>query len=98
MKTETTRLVNDLKIIGRDTEDLMKATANDLSEKARETRSRLAASLESAKDSCEALQEKALAGARTTDKAIREHPYQTLGIALALGALVGFLVNRATRA
>jgi ElaB/YqjD/DUF883 family membrane-anchored ribosome-binding protein len=97
MKTETTRLVNDLKIIGRDTEDLIKATASDLSDKARATRSRLAASVESAKDTCEALQEKAMAGARSTDRMVREHPYQTLGIALGVGALIGFLINRATR-
>ena len=41
MTTETKRLVNDLKIIGRDTEDLIKATAGDVTEKAKEARSRL---------------------------------------------------------
>jgi len=97
MTTETTRLVNDLKIIGRDTEDLIKATAGDLTEKTKEARSRLITAVQSAKDSCLELQDKAIAGARGTDKAIRENPYKTLGIALAVGLLVGFLINRRTR-
>ena len=97
MTTETKRLVNDLKIIGRDTEDLIKATAGDLTEKTKEARSRLITAVESAKDTCLELQDKAIAGARTTDKAIRENPYKTLGIALGVGVLVGLLVNRATR-
>jgi ElaB/YqjD/DUF883 family membrane-anchored ribosome-binding protein len=97
MTTETKRLVNDLKIIGRDTEDLIKATAGDLSEKASAARSRLTTAVECAKDSCLALQDKALLGVRTTDKLVRENPYKTLGIVVGLGLLVGFFINRATR-
>ena len=97
MTTETKRVVNDLKIIGRDTEDLIKATAGDLTDKANEARSRLITAVESAKDTCVELQEKAVAGARTTDKLIRKNPYKSLGIALGVGVLVGLLVNRASR-
>ena len=35
--------------------------------------------------------ERAIAGARTTDKAVRQHPYQTLGIVFGLGVLIGVL-------
>jgi ElaB/YqjD/DUF883 family membrane-anchored ribosome-binding protein len=72
----------------------MKATAGDLSEKAKEARSRLAAALESAKETCETLQEKAMAGAKATDRAIREHPYQSIGIAFGVGLLIGVLAGR----
>ena len=35
--------------------------------------------------------ERALAGAKTTDKAVRQHPYQTIGIVFGLGLLIGIL-------
>jgi len=96
MSTEvhTDRLVRDLKTVARDAQDLIKATAGDVGEKAREARTRLAATLESAKESLDGLQERAVAGAKATDRAIREHPYQSLGIAFGVGVLIGVLVNR----
>jgi ElaB/YqjD/DUF883 family membrane-anchored ribosome-binding protein len=37
------------------------------------------------------VKQRAVTGARTTDRAVREHPYQTLGIVFGLGLLVGVL-------
>ena len=34
------------------------------------------------------------ASARAADRVIRDHPYQTVGIAFGVGLLVGVLVNR----
>ncbi len=90
----TERLANDLKTIARDAEDLIKATAGEVSEKAKEARSRLMVALESAKDRCEELQEKAVAGAKATDRVIRDHPYESIGIAFGVGLLIGVLVAR----
>jgi ElaB/YqjD/DUF883 family membrane-anchored ribosome-binding protein len=90
----TERLASDLKAIARDAEDLIKATAGDVSEKAKEARSRLMVALESAKDRCEELQEKAVAGAKATDKVIRDHPYESIGIAFGVGLLIGVLLGR----
>jgi ElaB/YqjD/DUF883 family membrane-anchored ribosome-binding protein len=85
-------------VVVQDAEGLIKATAEDLgeklSDKAREARSRLLASLESAKDSCRSLENRALAGAKATDRVIREHPYQSLGISFGAGLLFGLLVSR----
>ena len=39
-------------------------------------------------------EEKAREGARATDKVIREHPYQSIGLAFGLGLLIGVLVTR----
>lgn len=39
------------------------------------------------------VKERAIAGARTTDKAIRQSPYQTLGIVFGVGILVGLLAS-----
>jgi ElaB/YqjD/DUF883 family membrane-anchored ribosome-binding protein len=36
--------------------------------------------------------QRAIAGAQSTDKAIRAYPYQTLGILFGLGVLAGLLV------
>jgi ElaB/YqjD/DUF883 family membrane-anchored ribosome-binding protein len=94
----TEKLAHDLKVIAHDAEDLIKATAGDVSEKAREARSRLMAGVESAKASCARLQdqvqEKAIASAKATDKAIRSHPYESIGIAFGVGLLIGVLVCR----
>ena len=35
--------------------------------------------------------QRAIAGAKTTDRVVREHPYQSLGIIFGLGVLVGVL-------
>ena len=37
------------------------------------------------------VKEQALARARITDRAVREHPYQTLGIVFGVGVLLGVL-------
>ena len=34
---------------------------------------------------------RALASAKTTDRAVRQHPYQTIGIVFGLGVLLGIL-------
>lgn len=88
------RLVSDLKAVAHDAEDLIKATAGEAAEKTKEARERLVEALESAKVSCRRLEEKAVEAAKTTDKAIREHPYQSAGIAFAAGLLLGVLINR----
>jgi ElaB/YqjD/DUF883 family membrane-anchored ribosome-binding protein len=88
------RLTNDVRAVMRDAEDLLKATAGEAGEKVKEVRSRLATALESAKESCEHLQEKAVKTAKATDHVIREHPYESIGIALGVGLLIGVLVGR----
>ena len=88
------RLASHLKALVEDAEELMNATAGQAGEKASEARSRLAAALESAKVACQRLEEKTIAAAKATDRTIREHPYESIGIAFGLGLLVGVLVAR----
>lgn len=88
------QLIRDLKLIVRDGQDLLKATAGDASDKAREMRTKVSAAIDSAKETCERLEEKAIAGAKATDKVIREHPYQSIGVAFGVGLLIGVLVTR----
>jgi ElaB/YqjD/DUF883 family membrane-anchored ribosome-binding protein len=62
-----------------------------------ELRAKLEAAVEKAKAACESLQEKTAAAAKATDKAVREHPYQAVGIAFGIGILIGVLASRCRR-
>jgi len=88
------KLMGDLKTVAHDAEDLMKATADQAGEKVAELRNRLAHALESAKVTAQRLEEKTVEAAKATDRAIREHPYQSLGVAFGVGVLIGVLVAR----
>jgi ElaB/YqjD/DUF883 family membrane-anchored ribosome-binding protein len=88
------KLAQDFKVVIRDAEALMRATAGDLGEKAREARNRLATSLESAQAGFSRVEDQAIASAKATDKVIREHPYESIGVAFGLGLLIGVLVAR----
>ena len=90
----TEKLVTDLKRVVHDSEELLQASAGAVGDKAHEMRERLAQTLESAKTACRRLEEKAIEGAKATDKVIREHPYQSIGAAFGLGILIGVLVTR----
>ncbi len=88
------RLVSDLKAVVRDAEELMKATVGHAGEKVNEVRHRLTAALEAAKATCLRLEERTVAAAKVTDQCIREHPYESIGVAFGVGLLVGVLVGR----
>jgi ElaB/YqjD/DUF883 family membrane-anchored ribosome-binding protein len=45
------------------------------------------------KASAGGVKQKAIAGARTTDQAIRQSPYQTIGIIFGVGIIVGLLAS-----
>ena len=62
-----------------------------------ELRAKLDAAVEKAKVVCERLQEQTVAAAKASDKAVREHPYQAVGIAFGVGLLIGVLVSRSRR-
>lgn len=97
-ETPRERVMEDLRTLARDSEALLKATAGDVSEKAKEARTRLAAALERAKATCDHLQEHAVATARAAakkaDVVIRDHPYESIGVAFGVGLLIGVLVGR----
>ena len=80
--------------LAEDARALMTATADVAGEKVGEARKRLAAALDSARDIAGRVRDKAVQGAKAADQAVREHPYQAVGIALGVGALIGFLVAR----
>ena len=90
----TDRLVSDLKTVTKDAEELLKTVSGEEGNGSHDIRMRLSSAIESAKATYHRLEEKAVAGAKATDKVIREHPYESLGVAFGLGLLVGVLVTR----
>lgn len=88
------KLASDLQSVMRDAEELMKATSGQTGERVSEIRSRLTAAMENAKATAHRLQEKAVEAAKATDHVIREHPYESLGVAFGVGLLIGVLVGR----
>lgn len=94
MNKQTQATGNDIGTLAEDARALMTATADVAGEKVGEARKRLAAALDRGKEIAINVRDKAVAGAKATDEAVREHPYQAIGIALGVGALIGYLVAR----
>jgi ElaB/YqjD/DUF883 family membrane-anchored ribosome-binding protein len=85
------KVIEDLKTAARNAEELVKNAADEMGEK---TRARLKETIERAKETAHKLEDKAIAGAKITDEAIRAHPYESLGIAFGVGVLIGVLIGR----
>lgn len=88
------KLSDDLNMVAEDAEELMRAAGGELAEKTREARERLRAVLDDAKQACANLEDKAEAGLKVADRAVRENPYAALGIALGIGFLLGAYIKR----
>lgn len=63
-----------------------------------EFKDRLSSALDSAKTAYHRIQVNTVAGAKVADKAIREHPYESIGVAaglaFGLGLLIGVMAGR----
>jgi ElaB/YqjD/DUF883 family membrane-anchored ribosome-binding protein len=87
-------VAHEFQTLKDDAQALLSATADVAGERVAEARNRVAAALEKGRETWHHLQESAVERAKATDECIREHPYQTIGIAFGLGAFVGFLLSR----
>ena len=94
MNKQTQAISNDIGQLAEDARAFMAATADVAGEKVGEARKRLAAALDSAKEIAGRVREKAVEGVKAADESVREHPYQAIGIAFGLGALIGCLAAR----
>ena len=95
MDRQTQAISNDLGTLADDARALMAATADVAGDKVAEARGRLAAALENGKEMYGRVRDKALDGVKATDQAVRDNPYQAMGIALGVGAIIGYLAARA---
>ena len=92
------KLATDLRVVIADAEELLRATAGQMGEKAVIARERIQESLRAAKDKLsraeEAVVDKTKAAARATDDYVHEHPWGAVGIAAAVGLVIGMLISR----
>ncbi len=90
-------LGHELKQLVTDAEELLAATAGSADGRVAELRRRVGASLENSKQRLHGIQEsvtaQARAAGRATDKYVHEHPWESVGVAAAGGAIVGLLVG-----
>jgi len=94
----TDKLVQDLKVVVADAEELLRATASQAGERAAAARARIEQSLERAKVKISEL-ETAVADrtrqvAHATDEYVHEHPWTAVSVAAGIGLLIGLLISR----
>jgi ElaB/YqjD/DUF883 family membrane-anchored ribosome-binding protein len=92
------KLIKDFKAVVTDTEELLKATAGQTGEKLAAARAKVEESLVATRkrlaDLEQGLIEKTKVAARATDELVHEHPWQAVGVAAAVGFLLGMLTCR----
>ncbi len=92
------KLVADLKVVMADAEELLRLTASHAGEKASAARERIQASLASARlkltDAERAMVDRTREVAKATDTYVRENPWAAVGIAAAVGVVLGLLISR----
>lgn len=92
------RLVEDLKAVIADAEELLALTADQAGEGAVKMRERVTARLASARERLAALQasaiERAKAAGHAADQYVHEKPWYAIGAAAAAGVVVGMLIGR----
>ena len=100
MNTEVNsdKLIEDLKVVIRDAEALIKATSAQTGEKIQEVRAKAEESLRQAKVRLTAAEAEALKQVRevadATEEYVRENPWQSIGVAAGIGLLLGVLISR----
>lgn len=94
MKKSNHQIQESAANLAEDAQALLAATADVAEAKVIEARKRLAAALEQGKEAWGYVQERAVAQAKAADEVIRDHPYQSIGIAFGIGALLGLLISR----
>lgn len=92
MSRQTQAIINDVDHLAEDARALIAATADAAGEKVQEARQRLAAALEHGKELVGGVRDQAVERVKAADQTVRQYPYQAIGIALGVGAVIGFLV------
>jgi len=92
------KLMQDLRVVVSDAEELLRATAGQAGEKVSAARERIQESLADAKVRLAAAQDvvaaKAKQAATATDEYVHENPWKAVGIAAGVGLVVGMLISR----
>lgn len=92
------KLMEDMKMVVIDAEELLKATANQTGERIAAARAKASESLQQARERIAQTQatvvEKVKVVAKTTDDYVHDKPWQSMGMAAMLGLALGVLISR----
>lgn len=88
--------MEDVKVLTKDVQDLLKVTASVVGGKASDARDRVQASLKVAQEKLGTVHENAKAkgaeAAAAADEYVRDNPWNAVGIAAGLGLLLGLVI------
>ncbi len=92
------KLVDDFAAVLAEAEEMLKRAASETGDKARDLRSQVETKLLRAKLRLQEIEgeavDRAKAAARATDDYVHENPWQAIGVAAAIGLVVGLMLNR----
>ncbi len=92
------KLIADFKTVVRDAEELLKATATDLGQKASTARQKIEESLHMAKDRLKsaesAFKDQGKQAVEATDAYVRDNPWKAISIAAGVGLALGVIISR----
>jgi ElaB/YqjD/DUF883 family membrane-anchored ribosome-binding protein len=97
-ETSKDKLINDLKTLVGDAEELLRATTSQAGEKVAVARQKIEQSLVEGKkalaDAEKVVFDRAREGADIADDYVRENPWNAVAIAAGVGLLLGLLIRR----
>ncbi len=92
------KLLQDMRIVVNDAEELLRATAGQAGEKVSAARDRIQANLAVAKTKLEeaerVIMDKTKQAATATDQYVHENPWKAVGVGAGIGLIIGMLISR----
>lgn len=86
--------IDDLKALLHDAEQALAGAGDVAEDKISELRDRMRAALEKGGSAYQRVRECAQEKLGEADQYVRSHPYQSVGTAVAVGAIIGLLIGR----
>jgi ElaB/YqjD/DUF883 family membrane-anchored ribosome-binding protein len=97
IKENKDKLIKDFHSVLADTEELMKSVSNESGGTAQALRTKVEQNLKQAKEYLEDFEDsiidKSKTAARATDEYVHENAWQTIGLAVGIGILIGYLIS-----
>ena len=92
------KLMQDMRVVVTDAEDLLKATAGQTGERIEKIRAKAEESLRTARNRMQiagkAAQESATEAVQSVDEQVRKNPWTAIGIAAGVGLVLGIVLGR----
>jgi ElaB/YqjD/DUF883 family membrane-anchored ribosome-binding protein len=92
------KLMQDMRVVVADAEDLLKATAGQTGERIEKVRAKAEESLRAARNRMQiagkAVQETATETVQTVDEQVHKNPWTAVGIAAGVGLVLGIVLGR----